>query len=265
MPAHVRAHRLERPQDVRVARALLIFVSIVLTMIYFRQPVAVFADDLLTAAMTEQTPYLSGLALATSGKEETLQTSVRMDFVPPSYLEQDQLDNIELVRRIIADPSSVGLSDKSPLDLDHNAVEVYLSMLEYESNYRHTDEAGNIKYSYTGCCVGITQIALTTGVCERWELFILERNIWCGARVYEGYYHTWKDRAGDRAFEITVAMYKNAVVMKPDLSDFLPDENGLPIIPPDDPEDPMDFHSQIATVFIHPSTGESRFSFTTIE
>jgi hypothetical protein len=248
---------------------MLIYLALVLFCVVFRGQSVAVGQALLTPLVSgDGTAYLAVVNLPKVDTGETsavVAPTARLNFVRPGYLDQEQLDNIDLVKKVITDPASVEkVSDKAPItELDHNAIEVYLSLLEYESNYRHVDESGNVKYSYTGCCVGIAQVSLATGVCETWELFVLERNIWCGAKIFANYYTTWAPKAGDDAFKITVAMYKNAVVMKEDLSDFLPGPDGLPIVPPDDPNDPMDFASQIATVFIHPSTGEARFVFTT--
>lgn len=212
--------------------------------------------------LNEQT-WVAGLEVGVESKKTNWESpKVRLDFSPPAYLDSEQLSNIKMAEEIVRNPASWGLTDKAPIHLDHNALQVYLSLLGYENQYRHYDETGEVAVSYNDCCVGIAQVNLNTSVCAGWELADIRRNLWCGAKIFEGYYNEWAPKAGDRDFEIAVAMYKNAVLMTPDLSTVVLGTDGLPIIPADDPTDPMDFFSQVQSVFIDPMTGLPRFKFT---
>lgn len=210
---------------------------------------------------------MSGQQLLTKPEtfvQESESRKVRLDFVPPFYLDNEQLANIKMVQEIIRDPASWGLTDKAPIPMDHNTLQVFLSLLGYENQYRHYDSSGQVQPSYGDdpCCYGIAQVNYRTCGCRAESLKDIRENAWQGAKIFQEYYDTWAPKAGDRAYEVAVAVYKNAVVMNQDLTAMVLDENGLPIIPPDDPADPMDFASQVQSVFIDPSTGEPRFKFT---
>lgn len=265
-PAFSNAIAIRRSNpDANLVQALIAFSLLVAVLVWLRQPTVGLGmwafDSIFESAPTSS---LARYIPRPADASVTPPKQFQIKFVPPSYLDTEQLENIETARLAITNPAAVGLSDKVALDLPPDAVEVYLSLLGYENHYRHTDEQGNVVYSYSGCCVGIAQVHLETSVCEQWELFILERNLWCGARIFANYYHEWLPKAGPEVNKIAVAMYKNAVLMNEDLTAFVPDQNGLPIIGPDDPNNPMDFASQVATVFIDPYTGASRFSFTVL-
>lgn len=185
---------------------------------------------------------------------------VHLVFDPPVAHNDLQKANEQMVVDIIRDPSSWGLKDKAPIDLSGNILQVYLATLETENHFYHFANSGAVQFSYTGCCEGIGQVYTKTQVCESWELKDIRRNAWCSARIFANYYDLYKLKAPKRAFELTVARYKNAVLMNENKTAMILDEKGLPIIT-GDPNDPESPRSQVNRVFIDPDTGKSMFRF----
>ncbi len=183
---------------------------------------------------------------------------VYLEFDPPFILTDQQWDYVRMAREVIQNPGSWGVY-KPPLNFNRNLLELYMSVLRTENNLSHYDNYGHIAVSYNGCCIGGAQVYAQTSVCTEKELEDIRYNVWCGAAIFKSYYDKWAPKAGDRANEITVAVYKNAVVMNDDGASMKTDGNGLPIIPPDDPDDPIDFASQVASVFTY--DGRPMFKF----
>lgn len=182
--------------------------------------------------------------------------SVSLVFEPPFGHNAAQKANQQMVLDIIQNPSSWGLLDKAPIDLTGNALQVFLATLETENHFYHYNNDGEVALSYTGCCLGIGQVSSETTVCQSLELFDIRRNAWCAAKIFSDYYSQYETRAPERALELTVALYKGAVQLD-DSGMMVLDQDGLPIIPADDPNDPADFFSQINRVFVDPDSGKS--------
>lgn len=270
MPARVYVPPVKREPAPFMVKAIFVFVLTLIAMVYFRiQTVSLFSQLLDEPVAQQGLVSLPNWGLGNDKLQVPAEPpkKVRMDFAPPNYLTQEQLDYIKMVDEIIQDPSSWGVK-KPPIPMDHNTRQVYLSLLGYEASYQHYDDYGNVKQSYVleegdqPCCEGGAQVNKNSSVCTREEIADMRYNAWCGATIFWEYYQQWGLKAGSRAYEITVAVYKNAVLMTPDKSAMVLDDNGLPIIGEDDPTTDMDFHDQVQTVFIDPYTGLPRFTFT---
>lgn len=220
---------------------LVIFVSVVLGMVYFG------------SGLKKHSTGANQPAASVQGKP------VHLVFEPP-YIHNDlQNANQQMVVDIIQDPNSWGLKDKPPIDLSGDPLQIYLSTLETDNHFYHFNSGGDIQLSYTGCCVGIGQVLAETSACSGWELADIRRNAWCSAKIFADYYELYRYSAPDRAYELTVARYKGAVLL--DGEGFMVvDENGLPTIP-GDPADPESPRSQVNRVFIDPDSGKAMFRF----
>lgn len=255
MPARVYTPPMQRREEIpNVAKALTILVAFVAVLVYLRQPVARLIPDLFETGTVVQDlvdPSISSEAVQPP-------KPVWLKFDPPFALSDSQWDYADMSKDVINNPSAWGVN-KPPLNFDRNLLELYMSVLRTENNLSHYDSDGNIAWSYSGCCLGGAQVYAQTSICTREELEDPRYNVWCGAAIFKGYYDEWAPKAGDRANEITVAVYKNAVVMTPDLTAMVLDQQGLPIIPEDDPDDPKDMFSQVQSVFLY--DGQPMFKF----
>ena len=184
---------------------------------------------------------------------------VHLVFEPPIVHNDLQSDNQALAIDVIHNPASRGLFNKPPVDLDGNPMQIWLSTLESENHFYHYNSNGDVVLSYSLCCVGIGQISRDTTDCPAAELKDIRNNLYCSAVIFNNYYQEYKVKAPDRAFELTVARYKNAVLLD-DNGQMVLDSDGLPIIPGDskNPESPR---SQVDRVFIDPDTGKPMFRF----
>jgi hypothetical protein len=196
--------------------------------------------------------------LAAESKSEP-DKPVCLEFAPPFQLNDAQRDFIAQAKDVINNPAARGVY-KPALNFDTCVfLELYMSVLWSENELSHYDDSGNVAWSYSGCCLGAGQVWTGTSVCSLKELQEPRYNIWCAAAIFKDKYEIFGRKAGDRANEITVAAYKDAVLYDEHGDLVLVD--GIPVIPPNDPTRDDDLNDQVRSAFLY--NGQSMFRFVT--
>ena len=249
--------RLQRERIPLRVWSIVVLLALIAVASVFRQQTAVGVEKIIEHWETRPA-FAQGPTALPSPDVQPAQVGAgpRIKFNPPFVLTDTQWDYVDTAKIVINNPAARGVY-KPALNFDPNLLELYMSVLWSENKLSHYDQYGNVAWSYSGCCLGGAQVYAQTSICTFEELLDPDYNVWCGAAIFKDYNETWGKKAGLREYEITVATYKNAVLLNDDKTFVL--EKGLPIIPEDDPANPYDLFSQSQSAFVY--DGQSMFKF----